>query len=158
MIVIGVGEMHVTADPATLLVTYALGSCLGVAVHDPVAGVGGILHAMLPRSAIDTARARARPAMFVDTGLPALFRACYEHGAHKHRLVVKIAGAATTNGKASDHFQIGKRNMLTARQLFWKNSVLVRAQDIGGVLSRTMSLDVGTGAVVIRVGGNDTQL
>lgn len=157
-IVIGVGDMHVTSDPAATLITYALGSCLGIAVYDPVARVGGMLHAMLPRSEIDLSKARTKPAVFVDTGVPALFRACYEQGASKHRLVVKVAGAATANGTSSDHFQIGRRNVLMARQLFWKNNVFVHGQDVGGTLSRTMSLHVGSGAVVIRVAGNDIQL
>lgn len=157
-IVVGVGDMHVTSDPAVTLITYALGSCLGIAVHDPVAGVGGMLHAMLPSSALDAAKAQAKPSVFVDTGVPALFRACYERGASKHRLVVKVAGAATANGTASDHFQIGRRNALMARQLFWKNNVLVRAEDVGGSLSRTMRLHVGSGAVIIRVGGDDIEL
>lgn len=157
-IVIGVGDMQVTSDPAATLITYALGSCLGVAVYDPVARVGGMLHAMLPRSEIDPGKARTRPSVFVDTGVPALFRACYEQGASKHRLVVKVAGAATANGTSSDHFQIGRRNVLVARQLFWKNSVLVHGQDVGGTLSRTMSLHVGSGDVIIRVAGNDIHL
>jgi chemotaxis protein CheD len=158
LVVVGIGDMVVTDEPGTTLVTYALGSCLGVSVFDPVACVGGLLHAMLPQSDIDPAKAEARPSVFVDTGLPSLFRACYALGASKHRLVVKVAGGATINGTGIDRFQIGKRNLLMARQLFWKNSVLVRAQDVGGSASRTLSLHVGTGAVIVRAGGGDIQL
>ncbi|HSJ07687.1 MAG TPA: chemotaxis protein CheD [Longimicrobiales bacterium] len=158
VVVVGVGDMAVSDDPDAMLITYALGSCIGIAVFDPDACVGGLLHAMLPQSSIDEARARTRPAMFVDTGIPALFRACYELGASKQRLEVKLAGGSAINGTGADHFQIGKRNLLMARQLFWKNSVLVRAQDVGGSASRTMSLDVGTGGVMIRAGVGDIQL
>jgi chemotaxis protein CheD len=60
-----------------LLVTHALGSCLGLMVYDPEARVGGLLHAMLPLSKINPEKARSNPFMFVDTGVPRLFRAIY---------------------------------------------------------------------------------
>ncbi len=50
--------------------TYALGSCIAVAMHDPVAKVAGLLHYMLPESAIDAAKAQQNPFMFADTGIP----------------------------------------------------------------------------------------
>lgn len=157
-IVVGLGELHVSADPSTMLITYALGSCLGVAVYDPVVRVGGLLHAMLPRSELDAARARAEPAVFVESGLPALFRACYARGARKERLIVHVAGAGGCSQVAQDQFEIGKRNLLMARQLFWRNSVLVRGQDVGGNSFRTLSLHVGSGEVVVRSPGGSISL
>jgi chemotaxis protein CheD len=148
--VVGLGDMAVSADPEAVLITYALGSCLGMALYDPVARVGALLHAMLPRSDIDLARAQVRPSVFVDTGVPALFRSCYALGARKERLRVWLAGAGTLHDEGADHFQIGKRNLLVARQLLWKNSVLVHAQDVGGGGARTMTLDIGSGELVIR--------
>ena len=152
---VGMADLQVSADPAARLVTYALGSCLGVAVYDPMARVGGLLHVMLPLSEIDAERARANPALFVDTGVPALFRACYGLGAVKSRMIVKVAGGAAAGAAgAPDQFQIGKRNLLTLRKLLWKNGVLVRAQDVGGhQLSRTMALALADGAVTLRTSG-----
>ena len=159
-VTVAMAALQVTADPADRLVTYALGSCLGVAIYDPVARVGGLLHAMLPLSTLDAAKARANPALFVDTGVPALFRACYALGASKSRLVVKVAGgAAAAAPDAPDQFQIGRRNLLTLRQLLWKNGVLVQAQDVGGhQLSRTMALDVGDGTVSLKMGATISTL
>jgi chemotaxis protein CheD len=153
-------DLHVTADPDVRLVTYALGSCLGVAVYDPVARVGGLLHAMLPLSSLDLARAQANPALFVDTGVPALFRACYALGASKARMIVKVAGGAAAGAPGTpDQFQIGRRNLLTLRQLLWRNGVLLQAQDVGGHhLSRTMTLDVASGAVSLKIGATTTTL
>ncbi|HEY0887952.1 MAG TPA: chemotaxis protein CheD [Ramlibacter sp.] len=152
--VIGIAEMAVSPDPSEVLVTYALGSCLGVAAHDPVAGVGGLIHLMLPDSTIDAARARDNPLTFVDTGVPRLFRALYGLGADKRRMVVKVAGGASATTEDADKFQIGKRNWQMLRKLFWRNGVLVHAHDVGGVqTSRTMSLHVGTGVVQLRIGG-----
>jgi chemotaxis protein CheD len=156
--VVGIGELQVTGDPDAMLVTYALGSCLCVIVHDPVVRVGGLLHAMLPRAEAHPEAAEARPGMYVDTGVPALFRACYELGARKERLQVRLAGAASVNGSDKDPFQIGKRNLLMARQLFWKNGVLVQAQDVGGSGWRTVHLDTGSGEVVVRSSNADVQL
>jgi len=151
--------MLVSAEPDDELVTFALGSCLGVAIHDPVAQVGGLLHAMLPLSASDPERAAANASAFVDTGVPALFRACYEAGARKERIVVKVAGGASpANLGDDDLFQIGSRNMVVLRKLLWKNGVLLKAQDVGGAISRTMTLCVGTGKVMVKSSGTTYEL
>lgn len=157
-LVIGLGELRVSRQQNETLVTYALGSCLGVAVYDPVARVGGLLHAMLPKSEIDPRKAETQPALYVDTGIPALFRACYGLGARKHRLIVKLAGAAAMHDAELDRFQIGKRNLLMARQLFWKNNVFVQAQDVGGTAWRTLTLHMRSGDVAVRSNECDTQL
>ena len=158
--VVGVADMKVSADPKARLITYALGSCLGIAVHDPVAGVGGLLHVMLPTGTIDPAKMHARPAMFVDSGVPMLFKECYRLGARKERMLVKVAGGAHAGTTEEvDSFQIGKRNLLALRKLLWKNGVLLHAQQTGGIrTSRTMWLDVGTGAVTLKVGGVESPL
>lgn len=154
-VTVGMADLRVSADPLDRLVTYALGSCLGITVYDPVARVGGLLHVMLPLSSVDAERARANPALCVDTGVPELFRACYRLGAVKQRMVVKVAGGAAAAAPGQpDQFQIGKRNVLTLRKLFWKNGVLADAMDVGGhQLSRTMSLTLADGAVQLKVAG-----
>ena len=90
-VVVGMADLKVTDRPDDTLITYALGSCLGIVVHDPVAHVAGMLHVMLPSSAIDEAKARAQPAMFVDTGVPLLFKECYRLGARKERMTVTLS-------------------------------------------------------------------
>lgn len=152
--VVGIAAMAVSADPAERLVTHALGSCLGVCLHDPVAGVGALLHVMLPSSAIDPEAARRAPCTFVDTGVPELFRAAYRLGAQKERLVVKVAGGTAT-GDGDDAFQVGKRNILALRKLLWKNGVLLRAEAVGGQrLSRSVYLHVGSGTVHVKCNGD----
>ena len=158
--IVGIADMIVTAVGDDELVTYALGSCLGVSVHDPVAGVGGLLHVMLPSSEIDPDRAAANPFRFVDTGVPELFRACYRAGAAKDRLVVKIAGGSFgAESEETDRFQVGKRNILTLRKLLWKNGIMIRGEDVGGHrTSRNLRLRVGTGEVIVKVNGRKTVL
>lgn len=156
--VVGIADMKVSRRPEDVLITYALGSCLGVAVHDPLAGVGGLLHLMLPSAQNHAEKARTNPYMFVDTGVPRLFQECYRLGAQKQRLVVKVAGGAAARAAGDDSFQIGKNNFLMLRKLFWKNGVLIAAHDVGGSESRTMWLEVGSGVVTLKVRGIETPL
>jgi len=157
--VVGVGDMRISSQAGDLIITYALGSCLGITIHDPVACVGGLLHVMLPLSAIDPPKAKDNPFMFVDTGVPRLFLDCYKEGAKKERLIVKVAGGANVNGNMrDDYFQIGKRNFVMLRNLLWKNGVLLKAHDVAGTLSRTMTLEIGSGEVTIRSNGQTTIL
>ena len=86
-LIVGMGDMLVSNDASAQLATYSLGSCVGVTIYDPIAKVGGMLHAMLPDSTINADRAASRPNMFVDTGLPAMFHAVYALGGLKHRIV-----------------------------------------------------------------------
>ena len=156
-LVVGVADYAVSMDERAFLVTHALGSCLAIVAHDPVARVGAMLHVMLPDSSIDVAKAVANPSMFVDTGVPHLFREAYKLGAMKERMVVKVAGGACVH-KGTDMFEIGKRNVIALRRILWKNNVMIRAQDVGGSVSRTVTLDVGTGTVQLRTVGADTYL
>jgi chemotaxis protein CheD len=151
---VGVADMKVSNRRGDVIITHALGSCLGVTVHDPVACVGGLLHVMLPLSTIDPAKAERSPFMFVDTGFPRLLVGCFEAGARKRRLKIRVAGGANSHkSEEEDFFQIGKRNLIILRKLLWKNGLLLESHDVGGSNSRTMSLEIGTGTVTIKSGG-----
>ncbi len=140
------------------MVTYALGSCIAVAVYDPAAKVGGLLHYMLPDSTLDAAKAKETPAMFADTGIPLLFKSCYKLGADKKRMVVKVAGGASILDE-SNFFRIGQKNIMAMRKLFWSNNVLIDAEDTGKNFNRTVRIDLGTGKFYIkRAGGQMEEL
>lgn len=154
MIAVGIADLAVCAEPSARLVTYALGSCIGVTVYDPVARVGGMLHFMLPHAKTNQAKAEDRPGMFGDTGIPLLFRSAYEAGAQKERLMVCAAGGAEVmddNGQ----FRVGARNRTLLRKIFWKNGILLSADDTGGTISRTMTLSLEDGSVTIRNKGTE---
>jgi len=89
-LIVGVSDMKVTNNIKATLVTYSLGSCIGISIYDSVARVGGLLHYMLPESNLDLEKAKKNPYMFADTGIPALFKAAYKLGAKKQRLKVII--------------------------------------------------------------------
>lgn len=156
--VVGVADMKLSRQKGDVIVTHSLGSCLGVALHDPDAGVGGILHVMMPESRMNPDKATSNPFMFVDTGVPAFFRELYDAGAVKRRLILKVAGGANVHGADNDRFQIGKRNYITIKKLLWKNSVLISAQDVGGTTPRTMYLEIGTGTVWLSNNGAQYEL
>ena len=143
-LVVGISERSFGCSPGDLVVTHALGSCVGVAIHDPVANVGGILHYMLPLSSLDPEKARINPFMFGDTGIPAFFQEAYSLGASKERMRVVIAGGARVI-ESVQTLDIGARNVVIARKLFWKNSILIAAEDVEGNRPRTLFLEVGSG-------------
>jgi len=150
--------MAVSREPGDIIVTHALGSCLGIAVHDPVAQVGGLLHVMLPESKMNPDKASANPYMFVDSGVPMFFRQLYEAGGIKNRLVVKVAGGASIHRQGEDQFAIGKRNFMMLKKIFWKNGIMVDAESVGGTHPRTMYLEIGSGRVRLSTAGVENSL
>ena len=138
--VVAVGDMKYGSKGDTL-VTHALGSCLGLVVYDPQIQIAGLLHAMLPLSK-----------MFVDTGVPLLFRALYEQGCRKANMVVKAVGCGNPLGK-NEMFKIGERNFTVLKKLLWKNNVLLASQDVGGTASRTVRFDVSRCETIVSSNG-----
>lgn len=150
-LIVGVGDCQVSSDKSTCLITYALGSCIALAVYDPVTHVGGLLHFMLPESKLDCEKAERNPYMFADTGIPALFHRIYSLGGEKKRLRVMTAGGAQVLG--SDLFQIGKRNQLAVKKILWRAGVLVHHEEIGGEASRTIRMEIDSGRVFMKTAG-----
>ena len=141
-----------------MLITYALGSCIAMTVYDPAAAVGGMLHYMLPDSSIDPARRSETPYKFADTGIPLMLSKVAELGGMKRRLVVRIAGGAQMMDSAGV-FDIGKRNYQALRKILWKVGVLVHAEAVGGAVSRTVRLEIGSGRFWLReAGGTEREM
>jgi chemotaxis protein CheD len=146
MIVVGVADMKVSNQPDDVIVTYALGSCLGVVIHDAEARVGGLLHAMLPLAEINPEKARSNPAMFIDTGVPLLFKEVFAAGATKRHLKIYIAGGAGND----NFFAIGERNVIAIRKILWRSGYAISGQEVGGTIARTMHLEINTGKIWIK--------
>jgi chemotaxis protein CheD len=150
--IIGVADIAVSNNHQEELITYSLGSCIAVVIYDPTVQVGGMLHYMLPESSMDPEKAKRIPAMFADTGIPTLFKQSYQYGATKKNLIVKVVGGAQIMDE-NGIFNIGKRNYLALRKLFWKNNVMVTAEHVGGNVNRTVRLELTTGRVILKVSG-----
>jgi chemotaxis protein CheD len=149
LVTVGMGESRVSQSPEDLLITYALGSCVAVIIHDPEAAVGGMLHLVLPRSGIDPVKARRNPFHFADTGIPRLVRRATELGAAPHRLVAVMAGGSQIMDPEG-RFGVGRENCVAARQAIAEIGLPLRAEATGGNRSRTVCLEVGTGRTLTR--------
>jgi chemotaxis protein CheD len=151
-IIVGIAELAVSNDCAVTMATYALGACLGVAVYDPIARIGGLSHLMLPDSSMEATRAIRQPALFVNTGVPALLRAACELGAEKNRLIISVTGGAEILDDG-DFPNLGARNHEVLARLFKELGLRVHAGQVGGQLNRSMSLNVATGEVRLKTSG-----
>ncbi|RPI62339.1 MAG: chemotaxis protein CheD [Planctomycetaceae bacterium] len=158
-LIVGVADRAISKSRDDVIVTHALGSCLGIAVYDHARAVGGILHVMLPSSSVNPGKAGENPYMFVDSGVPAFFREIFAAGGSRGSLWVKVVGGASINQSSSgDSFAIGKRNYIMLKKLFWKNGILIDAEDVGGDKARTVYLEMATGKVTISQGGVEKTL
>ncbi len=151
-IMVGISDMKVSNNPDDVLITYSLGSCIGVTIWDPEVRTGGLLHYLLPDSNINKEKAKKNPFIFSDSGVPLLFREAYKFGARKKRMIVKVAGGAQVLDN-NDFFDIGKRNVLALRKIFWRNNVIVAGSDIGGTISRTIFFNIKTGVTLVKMPG-----
>ena len=153
-LIVGISDIKISNNPNETIVTYALGSCIGIVVYDPVAKVGGMLHYMLPDSTLDAKKARDNPAMFADTGIPSLFKACYSLGAEKKRMIVKVAGGASILDD-TNFFRIGQKNIMAMRKIFWKNNVMINAEDTGANHNRMVRLEMTSGKTYVKTSGGE---
>lgn len=150
--IVGVADMKVSNNHAESIITYSLGSCIGLVIYDPVVKVGGILHYMLPDSSIDKDKATVRPYMFADSGIPRLFKTAYKLGASKQRMQIYVAGGAEILDQKG-FFNIGKRNYMALKKMFFKNKVMINKQDVGGNINRTVRIEIATGDIYVKTSG-----
>lgn len=147
-ITIGISDLKVCRVP-DVLVTYALGSCVGTCLLDSAAGVGGLSHIMLPDSAASINGADT-PMRFADTALPMLVREMERMGAQRSRMKAKIAGGAVMFATASDKFNIGERNVAAVKAALRELHIPIIAEDTGLDYGRTVFFYPETGIMEIR--------
>lgn len=149
LIKVGMADYKVGRSPSTLI-SYGLGSCIGISLYDPQRKIGGLLHIMLPDST--QARFSDNPAKFADTGIPLMINDVIALGASRSRLVAKIAGGAQmfAFSNATDIMRVGTRNAETCKQILKKNGIKVIAEDTGGNYGRTVSIDLSTGSYKVK--------
>lgn len=155
-VVVGIAEMAVSNNPAAVLTTYSLGSCLGLALYDPTLRVGGLLHVMLPESSIAREKANAQPCMFVDTGLPALLQQVQNLRADLRRLRVYVVGGAQIMDD-NGFFNIGRRNYAATIAILDQWRLRITAEQVGGLVNRTVHLKLATGEMRLKVSGQSME-
>ncbi len=151
-ITVDISDAKVSNNPSDMVVTYSLGSCIGVCLYDPATHIGGMLHYQLPSSKMDVERAKSKPFMFADSGMQVLLNKLVSMGGQKKRMTVRLAGGATM-ATGPKGFDIGKRNYLAIRKILWSNGMFIDAEDIGGNAARNLYLDMADGTVTIRSQG-----
>jgi chemotaxis protein CheD len=151
-IVVGMAECRVADAAGQALVTFALGSCIALAVYDPATRVGGLLHFMLPDSSIDPERGRQNPYRFADTAIPLLLADVEARGAARRRLVAHAAGGARMIGD-DRVFDIGRRNYEALARETARAGLPLRGVVVGGGVSRNLRLEIGTGRIWLWEGG-----
>ncbi|MEN9468457.1 MAG: hypothetical protein RL630_190 [Verrucomicrobiota bacterium] len=148
-VVVGVADFKISTDPLTYLVTYALGSCLGITFYDEKRRIGGLLHAMLPSASLHPGQ-KIREAMFLDTGIPKVLSAMIRVGAKKNDIRCKVFGGAQL--MATDNFfRIGSKNIDMFYKLSQELQLDVVAWEISGRINRTIRLANHTGDVIVKV-------
>jgi chemotaxis protein CheD len=156
-IVVNVSDARSSADPGDTIITYSLGSCIGVCVYDPAAKVAGMLHFQLPSATMDATRAAQQPLMFADSGMDQLLGQVTSLGANKKRLKVKIAGGAQMLNDGG-LFNIGRRNHASIRKVLWQHGLFLDGEDVGGTTPRTLHMQVADGTVTCKMQGQSKAL
>ena len=149
LIRVGMADYKVGSAPATII-SYGLGSCIGISIYDPQTKIGGLLHIMLPDST--QSRPSENPAKFADTGMPLMLADILQLGASRSRLVAKLAGGAQmfAFANATDIMRVGARNAAAAKKILQDLRIPVLAEDTGGTYGRTVQIDLATGIYKVK--------
>ena len=149
-LIIGIADMNM-AKGEGMLVTYALGSCIGICLHDPVLKLGALVHIMLP---VNMEAGRKTPMKYADTGIRETLRLMESKGASRNRITAKIAGGAKMFEVGSSSLgNIGQRNIESVHINLKKEGIRLLKEDVGGSVARTLLFDVNSGLGCVRCYG-----
>lgn len=154
---VGMADLNICKEP-DMITTLGLGSCIGIAVYDPVVKVGGLAHIMLPDST--QMRNNSNIAKFADTGIEELVKRVTAAGANKRRLVAKIAGGAKmfqVSGMSTIG-NVGERNAQASRIKLKQLGIPLLAEDTGLNYGRTVELYPATGEFYIKAVGKSLKI
>ena len=156
VVTLGIGESGVVSKPGDVIKTHALGSCVAIIILDPTTRSVGMVHIALPESKVHPTRAQKLPGYFADTAVPVLLKQMKDIGAagNLKKLVVKLTGGANVMDK-NNTFNIGKRNVLAIKKALWQQRMGAVAEDVGGTISRTVTINVDDGKVVVSSPGRE---
>ncbi len=154
---IGMADLNVCASPDGIT-TLGLGSCVGIAIRDPVTKIGGLAHIMLPDS--HEIRNNDNIPKFADTGIEELVRLIVEKGAARTRLVAKIAGGAQMFAlqTTSNTMRVGDRNVEATLKKLKELNINILSRDTGNSYGRTVIFYPETGDYVIRAVGKPEKI
>lgn len=146
LLVVGISDQQIAETPDTLI-TYALGSCVGICIYDIVKQVGGLSHILLPKAFGE--RSEKNIYKFADTAIPALVTAMEQKGCLRIHLTAKIAGGATMFSSFSG-VSIGKQNVDMVKAQLQKLRIPIVAEDTGADYGRTVQFCTENGEVTVK--------
>jgi len=146
---VGISDWKVNKGEGSI-VTYALGSCVGICLWDKDAKIGGLSHIMLPDSKSVASGAATNRMKFADTAIPDMMSAMLKMGAVKARIKAKIAGGAQMFATSNEKFNIGDRNVVAVKDALRALAIPVIAQDTGENFGRTVFFYTDDGKVQVK--------
>jgi chemotaxis protein CheD len=162
-----IGEAFVSRAADDVLVAYGLGPCVAVCLYDPVARVGGMLHALLPTPLDNPMEAKGTldpttySARFVDQGISLLINALVKLGSKRTRLIAHLCGGAQAmtapGSEEKSKLNIGERNVQVAKRALQAKGIWIKTQDTGGCTGRTVKFYIATGQVSVSTPGQEEQ-
>lgn len=148
--IIGIADMKMEQNTG-MLITYALGSCIGICLYDGLVKLGALIHIMLP---LNMETGRTNTMKYADTGIRETIRQLEARGASRTRMTAKIAGGAkmfeVSGGSLGN---IGQRNIESVHLVLKREGIKLLKEDVGGSTARTLLFDVSSGAVCVRCHG-----
>jgi chemotaxis protein CheD len=151
-IVVGISDCAFSNNSEEVLITFSLGSCIGVSLYDPVMRQGGLVHCLLPTVTMASKNEQLNSSAFVDLGVQNLMQNLLDSGSKKKDLICKIAGCSAMFDFKNDHFKIGEKNHSVAKLILEKNGIKISGEYIGGKDSKTMWLEIKTGKTIVQIG------
>lgn len=148
-IYVGLGEIKISSTPGDVIKTFALASCVGITAYCPKTHTAGMIHIVLPNKFCSSTHVM-RPSYYASTGVPLFIQKMLMHGCRKSDLIINIYGGASSIAK-NDCFNIGMRNLEIVKDNLMKMHIPFTLADVGGKVSRTLSMDVSTGVVSVRL-------
>lgn len=146
-ITVGIADMKMAKERG-MLITYALGSCIGICLYDQKIKLAALVHIMLP---LNMETGRKNPLKYADTGIRETLRMMEAKGASRSRITSKIAGGAKmfdVNGGSMGN--IGQRNIESVHMNLKKEGIQLLREDVGGSVARTLLFDPATGLGCVR--------
>lgn len=148
-LVVGVGDCKVSVEPEETIVTYALASCVAVTAYSPSKKAAGMVHIMLPNPS-EKQRDSLGPHYYAYTGIPLMINSmCSVYDCPRNELTIRLFGGASSI-REEDVFKLGEKNKQMAEMILTDMKLSYDASETGGVLSRTLEMDVATGIIIVR--------
>ncbi|ADB58421.1 chemotaxis protein CheD [Archaeoglobus profundus] len=144
-LLVGIGEFRV-AKGNFILKTIGLGSCVGVALYDPIAKVGGLAHVVLPQS-----NGLKRSAKYADQAIEIMVESMERLGARRRNLIAKMAGGAQIfKHMTHENLRIGDRNVDVVKKQLENFGIRLVSEDVGGSIGRSVYFYVIDGKMLVR--------